>query len=174
MGVPCPWGKSLDERWKNNKSDPIPLLLNPKKKKEIWHLGFSGFFSELLEKGRQDTGPYSPRRIALLGRSSGVRWHFLSPLPPPGPQSPGTCHLSSSSGHSPGTMATAPQAGTSVLGLTGLAIVPLQHRPPHPPSQVLLQKAELAQGLPAGLLRRPAARELDGDALGPEPNSPGQ
>lgn len=92
-------------------------------------LGLSGFFSELLEKGRQDTGLDSPGRIVLLRCGSGVRQHFLSPLPLPGLWSPGTCPLSSSTGHSPGTVATAPHASTSVLGHAGLAIVPLQ---PHP------------------------------------------
>lgn len=44
----------------------------------------------------------------------------------------------------------------------------------HSPSQVLLQEAELPQGLPTGLLRGAPARELDSDALGSEPHSPGE
>lgn len=79
----------------------------------------------------------------------------------PGPRSPGTCHLSSvvlhrvhSLGSSHGHIHSRP--------------------PPPPPSQVLLQKAELPQGLAAGLLRGATAGELDGDALGPEAHGTGQ
>lgn len=73
--VSPPWDKSLDERLKSKqiRSNPFPSKSKKKKrKKKIWHLGFSGLFFELQEKGRQDRRPDSPRRIALLGRGSGV------------------------------------------------------------------------------------------------------
>lgn len=166
------WKPSLETQEKQIR--PNLLLLNHPQ--NGWQLHIirtyrsSRLFSEFLGKGRH---------MGLAPRSQGFtaqRWWVWGALtfagPRPGLTRPSMVIL---------VLTRAQPLGLSPLFLTSAQLLQAKRpgQPPPPaasccPSQGLLQQAELPQGLPAGLLRGAAASELDGDALGSEPHSPGQ